>query len=437
MKQPSLTLILLIFIHFSVFAQFDDPCSRAAAGANGDGDPFGIGDFSILSPIQSAITQGRGWSLQDNGTWASAPNRIPYTDSRTNRSRQPGIDALGLGNFISIELRKIMIKDQQYNVLIHRYKDGEYEFPYLKKGWVSFESFDYYVFRSQKLAEFLPEPVPWNVPYIVDLECFATGKVKNYERLIYKDPTLALESHATGVINSFAQNKIRMEDVHIIREVQQLVARKKVNDGNLLFAVYPIQSGMQQVVRFKLIPGNRNQHLIRIQTSPDNWGDLFDFQFYEVDYRTYERFIRESQQYFIDLDAPTDAYTSHYNWGLLRYQIGDYDGAERAFTKALAENPNTTDFMIYSLRANALSKMGFYCDAILDYDRAIQLKPHRVADYANWIKNYYNRGVAKYYIGNQAGSCEDWLKAYDLGYGSADQTLYRFCNRRINQTVSR
>jgi tetratricopeptide (TPR) repeat protein len=433
MKQQKIFFLIMLFLTMTSYAQVD-PCSKSSTDG---GDPYGLLDYSILSPIQSSITTGNGWSLQDNGTWASSPQRIPYTDSRTNTSRQPGIDELGLGNYISIELRKIMIKDEQFNVLIHRYKDGEYEFPYLKKGWVGFESFDFYVFRSQKLAELLPENVPFNVPYIVDLECFATGKVKNYEKLIYKDKNLALKSHATGVINSFAQNKIRMEDVHIIKEVQEMVARRKVNDGNLLMAVYPIRSGGEQVVRFKMIPANRNQNLIRIQTSPDNWYDLFDFQFYEVNYNTYERFIRDSQQYFIDFDAPSDQYTSHYNWGLLRYQIGDYDGAERAFSLALQENPNTTDFMIYALRGNALSKMGYYCDAILDYDRAINLKPTKVADYANWIKNYFNRGVAKYYIGNNTGSCEDWTKAYDLGYGSADEFLYKYCNRRINQTVSR
>ena len=89
-------------------------------------DEYELQNFSILSPVQSEIKNALGWSLQDNGKWAYSENRIPYTDSRTNTTRQPAVDALGMENFISIELRKIMIDEKQYNVLIRKYKDGEY-----------------------------------------------------------------------------------------------------------------------------------------------------------------------------------------------------------------------------------------------------------------------------------------------------------------------
>jgi len=98
-------------------------------------DEYELQNFSIISPVQSEIKHAIGWSLQDNGKWAYSENRIPYTDSRTNTTRQPAVDALGLENFTSIELRKIMIDEKQYNMLIRKYKDGEFEFDYLAKGW--------------------------------------------------------------------------------------------------------------------------------------------------------------------------------------------------------------------------------------------------------------------------------------------------------------
>jgi len=117
---------------------------------------------------------------------------------------------------------------------------------------------------------------------------------------------------------------------------------------------------------------------------------------------------------------------------VIRYNTGDYKGAIEAFNEAIKSDPGTTDFMIYSYRGNARSKMGNYNDAIADFDRAISLKPTDLMDYSNWIKNYFNRGVAKYYVGNYDGACEDWKKSYDLGYGSADEYLLNYCNRRLN-----
>lgn len=432
MKTIISTLFICSVLSFSVHAQ--DRCAEIRAGDTSFDE---LQSFSILSPVQSSITTAEGWSLQDNGSWASAINTIPFTDVRTNVSRPQEVAELGLSNFIALEMHKLVLDDQQYNVLIHRYKDGEYEFPFLRKNWQSYASLNYYVFRSEKFDELLPQEVQFNVPYLVDLECFAIGTVKNYERMIFKDDRLNLRAHATGVISSFAQNRGVVDD-HIIKQIIEVRARKRINDGNFIMAVFPIRSGGQEVVRFKLIRGYDHRNLIRMQVSPDNWADLFDYQFYETSFSTFERFIRDSQQYFIDLDGQQDnVYASHYNWGMLRYQIGDYISAEEAFSKALIENPRTDDFMIFAYRGIARTKMGLYCDAIDDFDRAIALKPSRVEDYANWTKNYFNRGVAKYYIDEREGACADWLQAYDLGYGSADEYLLKYCGRRVNSTVQR
>jgi tetratricopeptide (TPR) repeat protein len=412
------SLLLLIF-SLSLVAQQDEQY-------------IDLQDFSILSPVQSSITSARGWSMQDNGKWAYSENKIPYTDSHNNNTRLPAVEELGLDNFTEINLRKIMIDDKQYNVLIKKYKDGEYEFDYLAKGWKSYNSLDFYVFESEKLFELLPEEMPFNTSYLVDLECYYAGSIKNYEKTVVSSRSLRLANYATGAVSSFPSSKKGSYIDMIIRTIQDVKLGRIVNDGSLIFAVYPIEADEKQVVRFKLIKSYRNDNLIKLQTSPDNWTRLFDDFFYEVSFSTYRRFIEGSRDYFVPVETAPSAYTTYYNWGVLRYQIGDYLGATEAFKNALKEYPDSDDFMLYAYLGNSLSKSGNYFDAVEYYDRAIELKPTRVMDYSNWIKNYFNRGVAKYYLDMPNDACVDWKKSYDLGYGSASEYLNDFCGRGIN-----
>ncbi|MDA3943578.1 MAG: tetratricopeptide repeat protein [Bacteroidetes bacterium] len=410
--------IFLVLVSLSLFGQESD-------------ENYELQDFSILSPVQSQIVSARGWSMQDNGKWAYSDNRIPYTDSRTNTIRKPAVDQLGLDNFISIEMYKIMIDDQQYNILIKKYIDGEYEFQYLAKGWKSYNSLDYYVFKSDKLFELMPEEVPFNTMYLVDLECFYVGKIRNYEKTVTSSRGLKLTNYATGAIESFPSSKDGDYTDIIIKTIQDVKSGLIINDGNLIFAVYPIKSGEKEVARFKFIKTYNNDNLIKLQTSPDNWTNLFDNFFYEVPFSTFRSFIEDSRSYYVSVEKEISAYTTHYNWGVLRYQIGDYLGATEAFYRALEEDPDAPDFMIYAYLGNALSKSGKYFDAIAFFDKAIELKPTRVMDYSNWVKNYFNRGVAKYYLDRPEDACIDWKKSYDLGYGSASEYLNDFCGRNL------
>ena len=63
---------------------------------------------------------------------------------------------------------------------------------------------------------------------------------------------------------------------------------------------------------------------------------------------------------------------------------------------------------------------GNYTAAIQDYNKAIELNP----DYAN---AYYNRGLAKYKLGDKDGSCLDWSKAGELGLSQAYDAIKEFC----------
>lgn len=369
-------------------------------------DDSDLVNFSSLSPVQSEINDLRGWAKQDNGTWLSAPNRIPFTDEKTNKGNR-GERKLGQDNMISIQLRKVMIGNKQYNVLVKKYHDGDYEFPVLKEEWTGFKSLDFYVFPSSKLAEILPEEIPFNEQYAVNLNVFARGTVRDYEN--------------------------KYEDDEIMRAIQKVERAEIVNDWNIIFAVFPIKNGDDEVVRFKLIKSFNKSFLASYYTAPSNWENNFDVTFYETNFFRFKSFIRNAEEYVLDVTEDVSnlsnksAYENNYNWGILKYQMGDWPSAIDYFNKALVENPEAKDFLIFSFRGNARSKMQQYGDAISDFDRALDIKPTDIMDYSNWVKNYFNRGVAKYYLDDMTGACRDWNKALELGFGQAHDFILDYC----------
>jgi len=363
-------------------------------------------NFSSLSPVQSEINDLKGWAKQDNGNWFSAPNRIPFTDERTNKSTR-GERKLGQDNIISLQLRKVMIENKQYNVIVKKYYDGEYEFPVLLENWTGFKSLDFYVFPSYKLEEILPDEIPFNKQYAVNLNLYARGTVRDYEK--------------------------KVEDDEIVRAIQRVERGEIVNDWNIIFAVFPIKNGDQEVIRFKLIKSFNKNYLSSFYTAPSNWEKNFEMTFYETKFFRFKSFIRDAQEYILDVTENVDnltassSYENNYNWGILKYQMGDWPNAIDYFSKAIADKPDTQDFLIYSFRGNARSKMHKYNDAIDDFDKALDIKPTDIMEYSNWVKNYFNRGVAKYYLNDLEGACKDWNKSLELGFGQAHDFIMDYC----------
>ena len=361
--------------------------------------------YASLSDIESSIKSAKGWAMQNNGAWYSMNNQIPFPDQKAN-SDKSGERKLGQDNFIVLELRKLIIGNKQYNVLIKKYRDGKYEFPVLKENWSDYKSLDYYVFSSTKLAQILPDPTPFNHKYALNLNVFARGTIKNYE---HKNWQSILVSNA-----------------------QQVHLGEKINGWNLILAVYPISNGEKRTCRFRLIKSFDNNYLTSIYTAPNNWKKIFDYSFYEVKFYAFKSFIEGAKEDYIPIDTNPntvkDPYKNYYHWGILKYQTGDYLKAIDYLQKALSTNPKTKDFMVYSFIGNAQAKLHRFSDAIGSYDRALQIKPTNVMDYSNWVRNYFNRGVAKYYLNDMNGACSDWHKALELGFGPAQDYIHEYCN---------
>lgn len=362
--------------------------------------------YSSLSGVESSIDKATGWAVQNNGAWYSMDNQIPYSDQKSNNDTY-GDRALGQDNFTKLEMRKLMIGNTQYTVLIKEYRDGKYEFPLLKEDWKGYNSLDYYVFNSQTLSKILPDNVAFNQSYAVNLNVFARGTIINYDHKNW-------ESILVG-------------------NVQQVNLGETVNGWNLIVAVYPIRNNGAEVCRFRLIKSFDSKFLVSMYTSPNDWSKLFDRSFYEVKFYTFKNFIDGAKQYFIPVSGSEtglqeDPYHNYFNWGILKYQIGDYIKAIQYFNEALKLKPNTQDFMLFSYLGNAQSKLHRYEDAIGSYDRALQLRPTDVMNYSNWVRNYFNRGVTKYYLNDMSGACGDWNKALELGFGTAYEYIQEYCH---------
>ena len=391
-----ITLFLLLGTDNQLFSQSN----------NNDQDNTDLVNFSSLSPVQSEMDEMRGWAKQDNGSWLSAKNRIPFTDEKTNKGTG-GERKLGQDNIITLQLRKVMIKNKQYNVLVKKYFDGQYEFPVLHENWRGFKSLDFFVFPSYKLEEILPNEIPFNEQYAVNLQLYARGTIRDYEK--------------------------KQEDDEIVAAIQRVERGEIVNDWNIVFAVFPIKNGDNEVIRFKLIKSFNRNYLASFYTAPSNWERNFEMTFYEINFFRFKSFIRDAQEYVLDVTENVDhltlegAYKNNYNWGILRYQMGDWPSAIDYFNEALKINPDPDDFLIYSFRGNARSKMQKYNDAIDDFDKALDMQPKDIMDYSNWVKNYFNRGVAKYYLDDLDGACKDWNKALELGFGQAHDFIMDYC----------
>ncbi|GAX40431.1 TPR repeat-containing protein [Tolypothrix sp. NIES-4075] len=141
--------------------------------------------------------------------------------------------------------------------------------------------------------------------------------------------------------------------------------------------------------------------------------------------------------------------------GLARYELGDYEQAIADYTQAIEINPY--DAVAYRNRADARFHIGDNQGAIEDYNQAIKINPdygryeQRVIDIFNQSREisfhdevagngcseledltqaikinpndadaYYNRGNARFDLGDRAGAIEDYTQAIKINYNYAD-----------------
>jgi tetratricopeptide (TPR) repeat protein len=97
--------------------------------------------------------------------------------------------------------------------------------------------------------------------------------------------------------------------------------------------------------------------------------------------------------------------TAYNNRGNFKYESGDNQGALADCNKAIELDPNLTT--AYNNRGNVKSKLGDNQGALADFNKAIKLDSNRTYAYAN-------RGNVKYELGDKQGALADFNKAIEL-----------------------
>lgn len=379
----------------------------------------------VIKEVRSTLDKATGYIYLGGGEWESAKNKIPFIV--TNKSAEAAAEAaalkkseerkvrrrlkatsgekkLGKENFKVMELRDMVLNGQAFQVLQVKYTRGRYEFPIIKEGFNTYETMDYYVFRSEQLKDVFPNPLVFNKPYIVNLKVFVSEEIPYYY---------------TKDVEAMISKKVRssMYDRNL----------ESFSTTNLLMALYPVVEDGEKKLQFNLIRSYNKDYVIRSYYKKENLEELFHTKYYETEFDAFKDFIGSPAITFMYSDKEPTTFEGFCDLGVNQYNYGDYYNSVANLNKALRMKPDYDHYALYSHRANAKYKMGDLYGALDDYNRALDLKPVDPEQYKEWLRNYLNRGTVKLHLGDKSDACSDWKRAYEKGLKSAKEVLEEYC----------
>ena len=146
-------------------------------------------------------------------------------------------------------------------------------------------------------------------------------------------------------------------------------------------------------------------------------------------------------------------YEYFFNQAQDKFELANYEEAILDYNKALELSP-TEICLVYSMRGNAKCNLGDFDAAISDQNKALDFDPlyadgyfyrsiakYKMGDFSGAIDDYtqvikiypkdldafFNRANIKRERGDMKGACEDWRKAADLGDDEAEELLNQHC----------
>ena len=150
-----------------------------------------------------------------------------------------------------------------------------------------------------------------------------------------------------------------------------------------------------------------------------------------------------------DLNLKARNYEYFFNRAQDKFELADYEEAILDYNKALELSP-TEICLVYSMRGNAKRNLGDFDGAISDQNKALDFDPlyadayfnrasakYKMGDVNGAIEDYtevirinpkdsdtfFNRAKLKKEIGEMKSACEDWKTAADLGDDEAKKLL--------------
>ena len=154
-----------------------------------------------------------------------------------------------------------------------------------------------------------------------------------------------------------------------------------------------------------------------------------------------------------DINQKERNYEYFFNRAQDKFELADYAEAILDYNKALELSP-TEICLVYSMRGNAKRNLGDFDGAISDQNKALDFDPlyadgyfnrgsakYKMGDFAGAIEDYtqvikinpkdsdafFNRANIKKEIGDMRGACEDWKKGAELGDEDAVKLVQEHC----------
>jgi tetratricopeptide (TPR) repeat protein len=358
-----------------------------------------------ISEARATLSEAKGWVLQDNGSWLAEDNKILLYNSEQNRLADP-LQKLGLQNFEELELREVLVGDNQYIVFIIKYKGGSFEFPDLRQNFRKTENVRYVVFPAQKLEEILSSTLQFNEPKAVNLEVYCSDNLISYDK--------------KELITQIAYNILRVSKM------------EEPSKFTMIFATMPVIIDGEKLFRFRYINLFNQESIYQKYLLPANKAKHFERSYFEVPYQTFIDFFGSVnvQKPNFDLSNPTN-FSDFFHRAVLRFERADYEAALNDFRSALKLEPETDFWLLYAFMGSTQHQMENYSAAIRSFDKAILLKPTDTNQQKAWIKNYYNRGLAYFLLKKNEEACKDFQKAKNLGLDDEEalKVIKKNCKR--------
>ncbi len=154
-----------------------------------------------------------------------------------------------------------------------------------------------------------------------------------------------------------------------------------------------------------------------------------------------------------DLNRKARDYEYFFNRAQDKFELTEYEEAILDYDKALELSP-TEICLVYSMRGNAKRNLGDFKGAISDQNKALDFDPlyadgyfnrgsakYKMEDFSGAIEDYtqvikinpkdsdalFNRANIKKEIGDMRGACEDWKRGAELGDEDAVKLVQEHC----------
>ena len=154
-----------------------------------------------------------------------------------------------------------------------------------------------------------------------------------------------------------------------------------------------------------------------------------------------------------DINLKARNYEYYFNRAQDKFELADYEEAILDYNKALELSPSEI-CLVYSMRGNAKRNLNDFDGAISDQNEALNFDPlyadgyfhrgsakYKMGDFAGAIEDYtqvikinpkdsdafFNRANVKKEIGDMRDACEDWKKGAELGDEDAVKLVQEHC----------